>query len=76
MYRRSLVAGCLAIASAAFISAQSAVPPRPSSGLGLDPNIQSETGRTALHGAGHKGRTAVIQMLVDHGARLDPAITG
>ena len=37
----------------------------------LDPNIQSETGRTALHGAGHKGRTAVIQMLVDHGARLE-----
>jgi ankyrin repeat protein len=39
--------------------------------LGVDPNIQAETGRTALHGAGHKGRTAVIQMLVDHGAKLD-----
>ena len=39
--------------------------------LGVDPNIQAVTGRTALHGAGHKGRTAVIQMLVDHGARLD-----
>jgi ankyrin len=39
--------------------------------LGIDPNIQAETGRTALHGAGHKGRTAVIQLLVDHGARLD-----
>ena len=39
--------------------------------LGVDPNIQAHTGRTALHGAGHKGRTAVIQMLVDHGARLD-----
>jgi len=39
--------------------------------LGIDPNIQAETGRTALHGAGHKGRTAVIQMLVDHGAKLD-----
>jgi uncharacterized protein len=39
--------------------------------LGIDPNIQAQTGRTALHGAGHKGRTAVIQMLVDHGARLD-----
>ena len=39
--------------------------------LGVDPNIQAETGRTALHGAGHKGRTAVIQMLVDHGAELD-----
>ena len=39
--------------------------------LGVDPNIQAETGRTALHGAGHKGRTAVIQMLVDHGANLE-----
>jgi ankyrin repeat protein len=39
--------------------------------LGIDPNIQAETGRTALHGAGHKGRLPVIQMLVDHGARLD-----
>ena len=39
--------------------------------LGVDPNIQAETGRTALHGAGHKGRTAVIQMLVDHGADLE-----
>ena len=39
--------------------------------LGIDPNAQAETGRTALHGAGHKGRTAVVQLLVDHGARLD-----
>jgi len=39
--------------------------------LGVDPNIQAETGRTALHGAGHKGRTAVIQLLVDAGAKLD-----
>jgi ankyrin repeat protein len=39
--------------------------------LGIDPNIQAETGRTALHGAGHKGRTAIIQMLVDHGADLE-----
>jgi ankyrin repeat protein len=39
--------------------------------LGNDPNIQAETGRTALHGAAHKGRTAVIQLLVDAGARLD-----
>ena len=37
--------------------------------LGVDPNTQAVTGRTALHGAGHKGRTAVIQMLVDHGAQ-------
>jgi ankyrin repeat protein len=39
--------------------------------LGVDPNVQAETGRTALHGAGHKGRTAIIQMLVDAGAKLD-----
>jgi uncharacterized protein len=39
--------------------------------LGVDPNAQAETGRTALHGAGHKGRTAVIQLLVDAGAKLD-----
>ena len=39
--------------------------------LGIDPNAQAETGRTALHGAGHKGRTAVIQLLVDAGAKLD-----
>ena len=39
--------------------------------LGLDPNLQSDTGRTALHGAGHKGRPAVIQLLVDHGGKLD-----
>ena len=39
--------------------------------LGVDPNVQAITGRTALHGAGHKGRTAVIQMLVDAGAKLD-----
>ncbi|MBZ5577402.1 MAG: ankyrin repeat domain-containing protein [Acidobacteriia bacterium] len=39
--------------------------------LGLDPNVQADTGRTALHGAAHKGRTDVIQVLVDHGAKLD-----
>ena len=39
--------------------------------LGLDPNVQADTGRTALHGAAHKGRTDVIQILVDHGAKLD-----
>jgi ankyrin repeat protein len=39
--------------------------------LGNDPNAQAETGRTALHGAGHKGRTEVIQILVDAGAKLD-----
>ena len=39
--------------------------------LGNDPNAVAETGRTALHGAGHKGSTAVIQLLVDAGAKLD-----
>lgn len=38
--------------------------------LGIDPNIQSDTGRTALHGAAHKGRPAVVEILVDHGADL------
>jgi len=39
--------------------------------LGLDPNAPDKEGRNALHGAAHKGRTAVIQLLVDHGAKLD-----
>jgi len=39
--------------------------------LGLDPNLQADTGRTALHGAAHKGRPAVVQLLVDHGGKLD-----
>jgi hypothetical protein len=39
--------------------------------LGLDPNAQADTGRVALHGAAHKGRADVIQILHDHGARLD-----
>jgi ankyrin repeat protein len=39
--------------------------------LGLDPNAQSDTGRVALHGAAHKGATAVVQLLVDRGARMD-----
>jgi ankyrin repeat protein len=39
--------------------------------LGLDPNFQNDMGLTALHGAAHKGRNAVVQLLVDHGGRLD-----
>ncbi len=39
--------------------------------LGVDVNAQADTGRTALHGAAHKGRTDVIQILVDNGAKLD-----
>jgi ankyrin repeat protein len=39
--------------------------------LGLDVNLQADTGRTALHGAAHKGRADVIQVLADAGAKLD-----
>ncbi len=39
--------------------------------LGIDPNIQDEDGRAALHGAAHKGRNAVVETLVAHGAKLD-----
>jgi uncharacterized protein len=38
---------------------------------GIDVNAADVEGRTALHGAAHKGRTAVIRMLVDHGANLE-----
>jgi ankyrin repeat protein len=38
---------------------------------GIDVNHADVEGRTALHGAAHKGRTEVIQMLVDHGANLE-----
>ncbi len=39
--------------------------------LGLDPNGANNDGRTPLMGAALKGRNEVVQMLVDHGARLD-----
>jgi uncharacterized protein len=39
--------------------------------LGIDPNVADDEGRTALHGAAHKGRAAAIQLLVDAGAKLD-----
>jgi ankyrin repeat protein len=39
--------------------------------LGLDPNGANKEGRTPLMGAALKGRNEVVQMLVDHGARLD-----
>jgi hypothetical protein len=39
--------------------------------LGLDVNAQADTGRTALHGAAHKGRADVVQILADAGATLD-----
>jgi len=39
--------------------------------LGLDPNGANREGRTPLMGAALKGRSDVVQMLVDRGARLD-----
>jgi uncharacterized protein len=39
--------------------------------LGLDPNGANREGRTPLMGAALKGRTDVVQMLVDRGAKLD-----
>ena len=39
--------------------------------LGIDPNVQDKDGRTALHGAAHKGRNDVVELLVNHGAKLD-----
>ena len=39
--------------------------------LGADVNAQADTGRTAMHGAAHKGRSTVVQMLYDHGAKLN-----
>jgi ankyrin repeat protein len=39
--------------------------------LGLDPNASNTEGRTPLMGAALKGRSDVVQLLVDRGARLD-----
>jgi ankyrin repeat protein len=39
--------------------------------LGLDINNVDNDGRTALDGAAHKGRNEVVQLLVDHGAKMD-----
>ena len=39
--------------------------------LGVDPNAVDGDGRTALHGAAHKGRNALVELLVAHGAKLD-----
>jgi len=39
--------------------------------LGLDPNQANREGRTPLMGAALKGRTEVIQLLVDRGAKLE-----
>jgi ankyrin repeat protein len=39
--------------------------------LGVDPNHANNEGRTALMGAALKGRTDVIRLLVERGAKLD-----
>ena len=39
--------------------------------LGLDPNAKDNDGRTALHGAAHKGSDAVVELLVARGGKLD-----
>jgi ankyrin repeat protein len=39
--------------------------------LGLDANSVNRDGRTPLMGAALKGRSDVVQLLVDHGAKLD-----
>lgn len=39
--------------------------------LGIDPDQADDEGRRALHGAAHKGRNEVIEMLVDAGADLN-----
>ena len=38
---------------------------------GIDPNAADDEGRTALHGAAHKGRNEVVKLLVAHGANLE-----
>ena len=37
----------------------------------VDPNTADDEGRTALHGAAHKGRNEVVKLLVARGAKLD-----
>ena len=44
--------------------------------LGLDPNAANHDGRTPLMGAALKGRNDVVQLLVDHGAKLDQRDNG
>ncbi len=41
------------------------------SSLGADVNAANDHGITALHGAGYKGANKAVQLLVDHGAKLD-----
>jgi uncharacterized protein len=44
--------------------------------LGLDVNAANHDGRTPLMGAALKGRSEVVQYLVDHGAKLDTRDNG
>ena len=44
--------------------------------LGLDVNVQNHDGRTPLMGAALKGRSEVVQYLVDHGAKLETRDNG
>jgi uncharacterized protein len=39
--------------------------------MGIDVNQAGENGWTALHGAAYTGSDAIIQVLADHGAKLD-----
>ena len=40
--------------------------------LGIDDiNAINDRGQTALHGAAYNGSDSMVQLLVDHGARLD-----
>ncbi len=38
---------------------------------GADVNATNDRGRTALHGAAHIRSDAIVQLLVDHGSRLN-----
>ena len=44
--------------------------------LGADVNAANDHGRTALHGAAHRGSTANVQFLVDRGANMMAADKG
>jgi ankyrin repeat protein len=44
--------------------------------IGADVNAVDGDGRTALHGAAHKGRNEVVRLLADRGAKLDARDAG
>jgi hypothetical protein len=43
--------------------------------LGGNVNAVNDDGYTALHGAAHRGANAIVQLLVEKGARLDAKLT-